>query len=349
MSVIDAYIRDVLKGGQRRPGTLESAENTFRHFDRWRAEADKGAPETLTRADMREWKAWLLEQFHTNTARKHWVRTGALYRYLLAEEVIEKNPTIGIELPILTKKAPRTYAMQDFRRMLKACTSSLDRLIFFAFVFTGMREGEVMALAWKPAPDHDRETRSFVDLEHGYIVITGGKGARGGKDRNIPIHPLLEKELRLYLSYDGAIEEKWIPLVTYKEEWLFSDRQVVRRTMRRLFKESSTPGAEQQIRKTVLTWMDRHGVRPVVAKGIVGHTGDGVTENHYLATDDAEKKEAIRGLFAGELEGTEAPAPAPALNGNGNGGLNLSGLTTEQTSAVESMIAAFRGKEAVTA
>jgi hypothetical protein len=40
--VIDNYVRDVLVGGQRRAGTLESAANTFKHFKRWRDEAGMG-------------------------------------------------------------------------------------------------------------------------------------------------------------------------------------------------------------------------------------------------------------------------------------------------------------------
>jgi len=68
---------------------------------------------------------------------------------------------------------------------------------------------------------------------------------------------------------------------------------------------------------------------------------------HYLSVDDTEKVAAIRGLYAGELDGTEASAPT--VLHNGNGGLDASGLTPEQRAAVEAMITAFRGKEAVAA
>src|SRR6266480_179965 len=104
MDAVELYVRDILEGGQRRPSTIRDARHVFGHFAQWREEAGKGAPETLTRADLREFKGWLLEKFHTNTARKCWVRIGALYHYLLVEELIEKDPTLGIELPKLKQK-----------------------------------------------------------------------------------------------------------------------------------------------------------------------------------------------------------------------------------------------------
>lgn len=333
MNAVECYIRDVLLGGQRAESTITDARHVFGHFARWREEAGKGAPETLTRADMREFKTWLLEQFHTNTARKVWVRVGALYRYLLVEEAIDKNPMLGIELPKLKQGLPRVYSPDDLRQMMAACESNADRVILYSFIFTGMRESEVKAMAWHPARKDEDGVRAHVDLEADAIVITG---AKTNTNRAIPLHPLLRTELE---AAQGVLSEDWKNVVRTDGVWLFPDKQIVVRVMRRLLKASSTPGFEHQFRRTMLTWMDEAGIADSVRHAIAGHAAKGIEAKHYLSVSDARKVTAIRSLYAGELPGCEGlvvPNDAAGL------GLDTSGLTAEQRAAVENMIAVFQ-------
>src|SRR5712691_8130039 len=218
----------------------------------------------------------MLARMPSNTARKHWTRVHALYRYLVDEDVIVKAPTHGIEPPVLTHKAPRVWSMDDLRAMLAACRDEVDRITFYAFALTGMRDGEVRKLSWKPAPDHETSTRAYVDFDADALVITG---AKGGKSRNVPLHPLLR----------AALEERWKHVSTYgflSREWVYQDYNHSRRVMDRLMKAASSDGSRHVFRKTALTWMDRHGVRDIVAKAIVGHAAQGVTQVHYLSVDD---------------------------------------------------------------
>jgi integrase len=332
MDAVELYVRDVLEGGQRRPSTITDARNVFGHFARWREEASKGAPETLTRADLREFKSWLLERFHTNTARKCWVRVGALYHYLLVEDAIDRDPTLGIELPKLKQRPPRVYTTKDIRQMVEACQSNLDRVVLYAFVFTGMRESEVKALAWRPAPADEDDVRSYVDLDADAIVITS---AKQDKSRAVPLHPLLRAELAAAQNDPVVWAEGGG--VNVDGDWLFPERQLVVRVMRRLLKASSTPGCEHQFRATMLTWMDENGVSDSVRHAIAGHAAKGIEAKHYLAVKDERKIAAVRSLYAGELPGCEG-----LVVPSDTAGLDLDGLTATQRAAVESMIEAFK-------
>jgi integrase len=347
--VIESYIRDVLVGGQRSASTVHDARLVFGHFTAWREKAKKPAPEKLTKADLREFKLWLLDKepegrkpFHPNTARKVWVRVGALYRYLVNEDLdgigIDRNPMAGIELPKLKMKLPVVWTMDDLRKMQAACQSNVDRVVFYAFALTGMRESEVRAFAWRPAPADEETVRAYVDLDADAIVITATKQ---DKARAVPLHPLLRAEIEAVHGdpFVWAESMSGTDAVDGDGEWFFPDKQVTVRVMRRLLKAASTAGHEHQFRRTFVTWMDEAGIPESVRNSITGHTNKTVEAKHYLAIKDERKVAAIRSLYAGELPGCEALVVPNDIAGLG---LDTSGLTTEQRVAVEGMIAAFR-------
>jgi site-specific recombinase XerD len=65
-----------------------------------------------------------------------------------------------------------------------------NRCFIFLMLFGGLRISEASALLWK-----------YVDLESETLTIVDGKG---GKDRVIPLHPVVVGELRIAAAERGA-------------------------------------------------------------------------------------------------------------------------------------------------
>jgi integrase len=260
---------------------------------------------------MYAWKAYILGRSKGNTPVLHWTRVVALHRFLLVEEIIERNPCLGIEPPRRKVQPPTIFTADDLRRMMAACRDNTDRVALYAHIFTGMREGEVQALSLRPARPGEEDVRAYIDFEADCIRITSVKG---GKSRNVPLHPLLRKELQARRPDPDVSMNVWMEFEKsgewFSDEWVFPNRKDARNRMVRLMKASTTPGGEHQFRRTMLTWMDEHGVTDSVRHALVGHAGKGVEQRHYLSVSDERKREAINGLYAGELPGTEAPTPA---------------------------------------
>lgn len=103
------------------------------------------------------------------------------------------DPTLPIQWPKRTKPAPRALAQSELRQLSRAIavpdglsaakhfTWCRNRRAIFLMLFAGLRISEAAALRWRD-----------VDLEGRYLVVRDGKG---GKDRSVPLHPILLAEL----------------------------------------------------------------------------------------------------------------------------------------------------------
>ncbi len=109
------------------------------------------------------------------------------------------DPTLTIEWPRRTKPAPRALKKGELRRLFEALSSysqlsplhefmlRRNRRAIFLMLFAGLRISEVAAPRWRD-----------VDLEGASLMVRQGKG---GKDRCVPIHPILLGELHAAPSH----------------------------------------------------------------------------------------------------------------------------------------------------
>lgn len=142
----------------------------------------------LSEIDSRTVRSYVIESQRQGLSRRtlH-LRISALrsfFRWLIREEVLERNPFSGVKLPTLRKPLPKFFTEPQMRRFLAAPEEQLregkldeftfmrDSLIFELFYGAGLRISEVVGMQWS---NYDESSRS--------LRIKG----KGGKVRICPV------------------------------------------------------------------------------------------------------------------------------------------------------------------
>ena len=112
-----------------------------------------------------------------------------LYRYLVAEGALEKNPTDHVDLPRAPRPLPRTLPREVVVDLVEAPDTRRprgvrDRALLELLYATGMRASECLGLRLEE-----------VNLSAGYVICTG----KGRKQRLVPVGVEALQWLRKYL------------------------------------------------------------------------------------------------------------------------------------------------------
>lgn len=115
----------------------------------------------------------------------------AFYKFLLLEDLIEKNPTSLLEAPRLGRKLPVVLSIQEIDELQAAIDLSKpegqrNKAIIETLYSCGLRVTELISLKL-----------SYLYFEHGFIKVTG----KGDKERLVPISSKAIKEINLYLDH----------------------------------------------------------------------------------------------------------------------------------------------------
>ncbi|HUE76972.1 MAG TPA: tyrosine-type recombinase/integrase, partial [Longimicrobiales bacterium] len=173
------------------PRTLEAyGRDTarLREFLEGRGIADPGA---AAPTDLREFSYHLKDDGLAATSiRRSLSATRTYFGFLLAEGIIDRDPTEQIEPPKIWRRLPDVLGQAEIERLLEAPDPS-DRLYWrdraileFAYA-SGVRVSELIGL----------RTRD-VDLEEGFATVYG----KGSKERIVPVGGAAVRALRVYLS-----------------------------------------------------------------------------------------------------------------------------------------------------
>lgn len=103
----------------------------------------------------------------------------AFFRWAVRDGYAESDPTARIDRPKVCNGIPRPIDTDDLRRALRLATCPQMSAMLHLAAFAGLRCAEISALDWG-------------DL-NGDLMLVHGKG---GKDRVIPVHPLIRSALR---------------------------------------------------------------------------------------------------------------------------------------------------------
>ncbi len=114
----------------------------------------------------------------------------SFYRFLVAENVIAKNPTLNLESPKHTNKLPHVLTVKEVSNLLNqphlgTPAGIRDKAMLELLYATGMRVTELVSL--------DIE---HVNLESGYVRCFG----KGSKERMVPVGREARKYIREYLA-----------------------------------------------------------------------------------------------------------------------------------------------------
>lgn len=188
--LIEPY-RGYLVGEQRRPQGIRSYVNHLKRFISWLG--DDSTLADLTQKAVLRYKA----QCGGGQAPSTIVQTLATLRdfafWGAAAGHDITDPTLGIRRPRRRRPDPRPLYENEIADLMRSIAVpdgltarqyfdwTRNRLMILVYLYTGARLTELAALRW-----------AHILLEAGVIEIKNGKL---GKDRTIPIHPTLAREL----------------------------------------------------------------------------------------------------------------------------------------------------------
>ena len=171
---VDAYINDITK------------LTTF-----FKEKNMEVAPEEVILQHLKDFVAWINDA-GTSPRTQARVISGikAFFKYLLLEEIIEKNPTALLEAPKIGRKLPDTLTVDEIDILVKAvdmnkAEGQRNRAILETLYSCGLRVSELIDLRV-----------SNLHFRMGFIKIHG----KGNKERLIPIGKKAKKEIKLYLK-----------------------------------------------------------------------------------------------------------------------------------------------------
>jgi site-specific recombinase XerD len=178
------------------------AENTQRaylgaltHFAEWLYNQSPDTdPTAVTRNQVRGWLAELRSTRSAGTARSWFAGVRHFFRWLVAEEESDHDPTQGIRTPPPGAPVTEVLSTGDIRRLLSTCTGTgfvarRDRAILLLFVDGGVRLAEVAGL-----------TVDDVDIRDRIVFVAGKSTNRSGpRHRAVPLGIRAAQALDRYL------------------------------------------------------------------------------------------------------------------------------------------------------
>lgn len=161
-------------------------EMLMQFFD---AKAINQQPEQIELNTLREFLRWITELGMTATSQAR-ILSGikAFYKYLLVEDIIDKNPAELLESPKLKRKLPEVLSVHEIDALVEQIDHSKplgmrNKAIIETMFSCGLRVSELVQLKLS----HIAETEAFVR-------VTG----KGNKERLVPIGSVALKAINLY-------------------------------------------------------------------------------------------------------------------------------------------------------
>ncbi len=244
-------------------------------------------PEELDREQLGEFLMWISEMGLSARSQAR-VLSGikAFYRYLLLEDLIEKDPTALLEGPRLGSKLPEVLSVEEIDRMLELIDLSKpqgrrNKAMLETLYSCGLRVTELVKLQI-----------SGIFRAEGFIRVIG----KGDKERLVPFSPRALKEIDLYLPDRNSLS-----IQAGNEDILFLNRRGKMLTRNMVFTIIKELAKTAGIQKTVSPHTFRHSFATHLVEGgadlravqeMLGHESITTTEI-YTHLDSAYLREAI--------------------------------------------------------
>ena len=247
----------------------------------------EGGPDELDHDQLFNFLVWISELGLSARSQAR-ILSGikAFYRYLLLEDLIEKDPTALLEGPRLGSKLPEVLSVVEIDRMLELIDLSSpqgrrNRAMLETLYSCGLRVTELIELQI-----------SGIFRVEGFIRVIG----KGDKERLVPVSPRALKEIDLYLPDRNSLS-----IQAGNEDILFLNRRGKMLTRNMVFTIIKELAKSAGIQKTVSPHTFRHSFATHLVEGgadlravqeMLGHESITTTEI-YTHLDSAYLREAI--------------------------------------------------------
>ena len=142
--------------------------------------------EDITTAAIERWRDdWIAREAPSNrTVQKYLVILGSILRHAKRRYGLRTNPMDEVERPrVRSKMEIDVLSAAEVWALVRAAESEQDAAIFLTAAFTGLRQGELLALRWR---DVDFERR-IIRVHRTYKSGNGVDTPKSGRGRAVPM------------------------------------------------------------------------------------------------------------------------------------------------------------------
>jgi integrase/recombinase XerD len=205
-----------------------------------------------------------------------------LYRFLLLDRRIERDPTLNIPLPKQWKVLPKSLALEEVEQMLTANVTTdrkdsvvlaiRNRAMFEVFYAGALRVSEIVSLKIED-----------VKLEMGCVLVRG----KGDKERIVPLGRSAQQALSLYLreSRPKLAGDRNSPILFIAR----GAKKITRQRVWQMVKAASAAGrhaSPHMLRHSCATHMVENGADLRTVQTILGHADISTTQIYtHVALD----------------------------------------------------------------
>jgi integrase len=162
------------------------------------------ALEDIGTETIERWRdSWVARERPSNrTVQKYLVVLGSIFRHAKRRYGLRSNPLDDVERPRVRSKVEiDILSPAEVWALVRAAESEQDAAIFLTAAFTGLRQGELLALRWR---DVDFERR-VVRVHRTYKSGNGVDTPKSGRGRSVPMADEVARALaRLGEREDGT-------------------------------------------------------------------------------------------------------------------------------------------------
>jgi len=279
-ALLNEYVTYLVVDRNRSPATVEAYLRDLRHFMTTTGCADPQCLSAITPMRIMEYvNALKSGGMSASSAARRLASIKGLYKFLVAEDLVQSNPAETVRAPKLWRKLPGSLAPEDVDRLLAgpdlARPEGLrDAAMLETLYATGLRVSELVGL-----------TLSSINLEAGYLSTTG----KGAKTRLVPFG----EEARLRIEEYKAIARPRL-LSGRSSEFLFITRlggPMTRQGFWKIVKKTAMkagiwkPISPHSLRHSFATHLLERGADLRSLQSMLGHSDISTTQIYTHVTE----------------------------------------------------------------
>ena len=228
-------------------------------------------------------KSWAKKTYKSYISVLH-----LIFNYAVKLGYIERNPADNVTLPSNLKTTTRTAITQEEKQIIiDTCDTIHNGLLFYFFLYSGLRKGEALALQWK-------------DIDFDNKLINVDKSVYWYNNTPMLKSPKTEKGKRKAILLD-CLAMKLKPLVKKPKDIVFTvtGGLITKRqfeTIHKHWREDTglTDVTPHRLRHTYTTMLFEAGLDVKDIQDIMGHAQFSTTMDIYTHITEQHKEKAIQ-------------------------------------------------------
>lgn len=242
--------------------------------------------------------------YSTSTIHKVKVILKQAFEMAIQNELMEKNPVCGVQMPKRKEKQIRALTVEEEGKFLLLAQGNQYYAAFVVLLDTGLRCGELLALTWDD-----------IDLKNGTLQVAknlvAAKERKNGEEKykliiqetpktskSVRTIPLTSRALALLKELKIKQQSK-TNIVFCTQKYTYLHPRNFRRSFQRILKNAGLEKLGLHVfRHTFATRLFERGANPKMVSTLLGHANVGITLDIYTHVQPEQMKETIKLLEA---------------------------------------------------